>query len=77
MIMMRLDETAARGYTTYFRRFSNFDGEENPLFSLRAIAALYQQLTRTIAHCSMLFFIRTRYRKRAGYSKRKIAQPDI
>ncbi|GEM_PF-1749011 len=77
MIMMRLDETAARGYTTYFRRFSNFDGEENPLFSLRAIAALYQQLTRTIAHYNMLFFIRTHRRKRSGYSRHKTTQPDI
>ena len=64
-MMMRLNETAARGYTACFRRFSNFDGEENPLCFLRAIAALYQQLTRTIAHCSMLFFIRTRRRKQA------------
>ena len=24
MMMMRLDETAARGYASYFRRFSNF-----------------------------------------------------
>ena len=77
MIMMRLGETAARGYTTCFRRFSNFDDEENPLCSLRAIAALYQQLTRTIAHCSMLFFMRTHRRKRAGYSRHKTVQPDI
>ena len=28
MMMMRLDETAARGYASYFRRFSNFDDEE-------------------------------------------------
>lgn len=28
MIMIRLNETAARGYTSYFRRFSNFDDEE-------------------------------------------------
>ena len=39
MIMMRLDETAARGYTACFRHVSNFDDEENPLCSLRAIAA--------------------------------------
>ncbi len=77
MIMMRLNETAARGYTSRFCHVSNLDDEENPLCSLRAIAALYQQLTRTIAHCSMLFFIRTRRRKRAGYSKRKIDQLDI
>ena len=77
MIMMRLNETAARGYTSRFCHVSNLDDEENPLCSLRAIATLYQQLTRTIAHCSMLFFIRTRRRKRAGYSKRKIDQLDI
>ena len=28
MIMMRLNETAARGYASYFRRFSNFNDEE-------------------------------------------------
>ena len=39
MIMMRLNDITARGYTAYFRRFSNFDDEENPLCSLRAIAA--------------------------------------
>ena len=57
MIMMRLDETAARGYTACFCRFSNFDGEENPLFSLRAIAAFilithsnYRALQHAILH---------------------------
>ena len=77
MIMMRLNETAARGYTSRFCHVSNLDDEENPLCSLRAIAALYQQLTRTIAHCSMLFFIRTRRRKLARYSRHKTAQPSI
>ena len=77
MIMMRLNNIAAHGYASYFRHFSNFDDRENPLYSLHAIAALYQQLTQIIAHCSMLFFIRTRRRKQAGYSKRKTAQPDI
>ncbi len=28
MIMMRLDDITARGYASYFRRFSNFDDEE-------------------------------------------------
>ena len=74
---MRSDETAARGYTACFRHVSNFDDRENPLYYLRTIAALYQQLTQTIAHCSMLFFMRTHHQKRAGYSKRKTAQPDI
>ena len=41
MIMMRLDDITARGYASSFRRFSNFDDRENPLCSLRAIAALY------------------------------------
>ena len=39
MMMMRSDETAAHGYTACFPRFSSFDDEENPLCSLRAIAA--------------------------------------
>ena len=74
---MRLDETAARGYTACFRHVSNFDDKENPLYSLRAIAALRQQSAQNIPHCSALIFIHTRRRKRAGYSKRKIDQLDI
>ncbi len=31
-MMMRLDETAARGYTACFCHVSNFDDRENPLF---------------------------------------------
>lgn len=66
MIVMRLGETAARGYTACFRHVSNFDDRENPLYSLRAIAALYQQLAQTIAHSSILFFMRTRCQNLVG-----------
>lgn len=66
MMMMRLDETAARGYASSFRRFSNFDDEEIRLV-LCALLQLYinnsLKLSRTAA--SMLFFMRTRRRKRA------------
>ncbi len=61
MIMMRLDETAARGYTACFRHVSNFDDEENPLCSLRAIAAFilithsnYRALQHAIFHSHTL-----------------------
>lgn len=57
MIMMRLNETTARGYTACFRHVSNFDDEENPLCSLRAIAAFilithsnYRALQHAILH---------------------------
>ena len=77
MIMMRLNETAAHGYTACFRHVSNFDDRENPLCSLRAIAALHQQSAQNIPHCSALIFIHTRRQKGAGYSRHKTAQPDI
>lgn len=52
MIMMRLNETAARGYTACFCHVSNFDDEENPLF-LCALLQLYTnnllKLSRTAA----------------------------
>lgn len=57
MIMIRLNETAARGYTACFCHVSNFDDRENPLFSLRAIAAFilithsnYRALQHAILH---------------------------
>ena len=60
MIMMRLDETAARGYTACFCHVSNFDDRENPLCSLRAIAAFilithpnYRAQQHTILHAHM------------------------
>ena len=40
MIMMRLDETAARGYASYFRHFSNFD-DGKIRFVLCALLQLY------------------------------------
>ena len=51
-MMMRSDETAARGYTACFRHVSNFDDRENPLF-LCALLQLYTnnllKLSRTAA----------------------------
>ena len=57
MIMIRLDDITARGYAYYFFHFSNFDDRENPLCSLRAIAAFilithsnYRALQHAILH---------------------------
>ena len=54
--MMRLDETAARGYTACFRHVSNFDDEEIR-FVLCALLQLYinnsLKLSRTAACYSL------------------------
>ena len=40
-MMMRLDDITARGYASYFRRFSNFEDKEIRFFLCALLQLLY------------------------------------